>query len=236
MAANGGFATLGFLYQTVDVSSWKTKTPFKSINRIVQDDRFFFKIKPGLWALKSHKDSVLKLFEIQKPSNEADSSFTHAYFQGLLLEVGNMRGFQTFVPNQDKRKFFLSQHLGAVASIDRIYDFSYDHFVQRARNIDVTWFNSRRMPSSFFEVEHSTDIFNSLIKFAELSDFYADFCIVADFARKREFEHKLGFSVFDEVKARVSFMSYDQLSELHTNTYKLNKTTRELDFLSRKPH
>ncbi|ODS32955.1 MAG: hypothetical protein SCARUB_01894 [Candidatus Scalindua rubra] len=55
MAKNDGFATLGYLYKNVDVSDWKTKTPFKSINRIVQDNRFFFRIKPGLWALKSHK-------------------------------------------------------------------------------------------------------------------------------------------------------------------------------------
>ena len=42
MADNGGYATLGYLYQNVDVSDWTTKTPFKSINRIVQDERFFF--------------------------------------------------------------------------------------------------------------------------------------------------------------------------------------------------
>ena len=52
MRENGGFATLGFLNHTLDVSKWKTKTPFASIRRIVQVERFFFKIKPGLWALK----------------------------------------------------------------------------------------------------------------------------------------------------------------------------------------
>lgn len=35
MKKNGGFATLGFLNQNVDVSSWETKTPFASIRRIV---------------------------------------------------------------------------------------------------------------------------------------------------------------------------------------------------------
>ncbi|MDA8325306.1 MAG: hypothetical protein M0033_03715, partial [Nitrospiraceae bacterium] len=55
MEDNGGYATLGLLYQGVpkiEECAWKTKTPFASIRRIVQDDRFFFKIKPGLWALK----------------------------------------------------------------------------------------------------------------------------------------------------------------------------------------
>jgi len=35
MEEYGGYATLGFLNQTVDVSNWKTKTPFASIRRIV---------------------------------------------------------------------------------------------------------------------------------------------------------------------------------------------------------
>jgi len=43
MEENGCYATLGQLYQKVDVSSWRTGTPFASIRRIVQDDRFFFK-------------------------------------------------------------------------------------------------------------------------------------------------------------------------------------------------
>ena len=50
MEENGGYATLGFLNQRalkVEGCEWKTKTPFASIRRIVQDDRFFFKIRPG---------------------------------------------------------------------------------------------------------------------------------------------------------------------------------------------
>jgi hypothetical protein len=46
MEQNGGFATLGFLNQHVPHNNWKTKTPFATIRRIVQDERFFFKIKP----------------------------------------------------------------------------------------------------------------------------------------------------------------------------------------------
>jgi hypothetical protein len=49
MKKNGGFATLGLLYRKaleIPGVSWKTKTPFASIRRIVQDKRFFFKIRP----------------------------------------------------------------------------------------------------------------------------------------------------------------------------------------------
>ena len=72
MEKNGGFATLGHLYENVLKISdckWNTKTPYASIRRIVQDDRFFFKIKPGLWALKSHKEEVLQKFSLDEKSS-----------------------------------------------------------------------------------------------------------------------------------------------------------------------
>lgn len=231
MNANGGYATLGFLYQHVDVSKWGTKTPFRTINRIVQDERFFLKIRPGLWALKERRDEVLKSFEIGKGKESKIEEFNHSYFQGLLVEIGNLNGFQTFVPNQDKNKLFLNKPLGEISSLKIIHSFSYEEFVKRARTVDVIWFNERKMPSSFFEVEHSTDIYNSLIKFSDLRDFYSNFCVVADDARKREYEKKISANVFVELKLRTAFMSYEQLSEIHTNTFKLQKSQESFSFL-----
>ena len=56
------------------------------------------------------------------------------------------------------------------------------------------------MPHSFFEIEHSTDIQNSLLKFNDLQDFYVRMAIVADAKRKPEFEAKLAFHAFDELR------------------------------------
>ena len=73
------------------------------------------------------------------------------------------------------------------------------------------WFNQRKMPNSFFEVEHSTDIQNSLLKFYDLQDFHARMIIVAQGSRRREFEQKLQYSAFDEIKGRVGFLEYNTL-------------------------
>jgi len=231
MRENGGYATLGYLYHNVDVSDWGTKTPFKSINRIVQDEGFFFKIRPGLWALKDLKKEVLNRFEIEKEKDSKAIDFSHYYYQGLLVEIGNIKGYETFIPNQDKNKMFLDKPLGQVSTMETILPFSYDKLVKRAQTIDVIWFNDRKMPSSFFFVEHSTDIYNSLLKFSDLRDFYSSFCIVADEVRKREFENKTSSLSFNEIKERVTFMSYEALSQIHTNTYKLIKSQGEFSFL-----
>lgn len=222
MKQNGGFATLGFLNRNVDVSNWKTKTPFASIRRIVQDERFFFKIKPGLWALKELEAEVLSKFEIQK-SIKKEKDFSHSYFQGLLLEIGQLRGFNTYIPPQDKNKLYLDKPLGIVSDTTQILKFSYPKIVDRAKTIDVIWFNERGLPNSFFEVEHSTDMQNSLGKFNDLQDFYSNFYILSAAERKREFEKKISFSSFKDIKDRVKFINYDFIAALHTKSFELER-------------
>ena len=222
MEENGGYATLGYLNQNVlkiDGCKWATKTPFASIRRIVQDNRFFFKIRPGLWALKSHRTKLpSEVLPSRDEPKELQEEYSHTYFQGLLVEVGNFRKYQTFVPNQDKNKIYLGKKLSAAVSINDIYKFSFDHVVAKAKTIDVIWFNERNMPASVFEVEHSTDLRNSLLKFVELQDFSTKFRIVADAARTKEFQAKLSLDAFRPISDRVKFWTYEEVADLHSKT------------------
>lgn len=207
----GGQATLAELYQhvmRVEGCGWKTKTPFASIRRIVQLRPEIFKVRPGLWALRSYQKKLG--LEEQDRSDEARKN-SHYYYQGLLATIGNLRGFGTFIPNQDKNRLFVNTPLSSIRSLGWIPPFSHPHLVSRSETIDVIWFNERQMPDSLFEVEHSTDIYNSLLKFFELRDFNSRMVIVADEHRKREYIDKTGLSAFQEIKARVNFLSYESL-------------------------
>ena len=77
------------------------------------------------------------------------------------------------------------------------------------------------MPSFFYEVEHTTDIKNSLSKFYELQDFYAGFYIVADSCRKNEFEDKLHVSLFNSIENRVKFLDYNRIVEMYEGLTKV---------------
>ena len=77
------------------------------------------------------------------------------------------------------------------------------------------------MPASIFEVEHSTDMKNSLIKFVELQDFRTDMIIVAEAKRKRLFQDALSLSAFQQIRKYVRFLSYKQLSDYHSNLFRL---------------
>lgn len=216
MKQNGGYATLKRLNEIVDFSGWRTKTPEATVRRIVQENNSIFKIQPGLWALKEYREQVLKLFQIQQGNRQSEEQFSHGYYQGLLVEIGKMQHYETYVPAQDKQRRFLDKTLGEITDTTVIPQFTYEELVRRARTVDVIWFNQRKMPSEMFEVEHTTDIKNSLSKFYELQDFLIKFSIVADESRKKEFEDKLHVSIFKPIEDRVRFLGYEQVAKMFT--------------------
>ena len=223
----GGVATLGQLNQEalkLKDCEWKTKTPFASIRRIVQTDKNIYKIKPGLYGLKRLETELEKrgiLIETEKNMHSIEfQEFNHSYYQGLLLIVGKLKKLSTFIPNQDKnKKIYDKRKLGEISTLSELPQFSYNYLVQRSSTIDVIWFNDRNMPHSFFEVEHSTDIQNSLIKFNDLQDFYSRMIIVADNKRKEEYLNKIKFSCFKDLTKndRVSFLDYEALNKQYEN-------------------
>ena len=227
----GGIATLGDLnLETMKIKEceWKTKTPFASIRRIVQINEEIYKIKPGLYSLKKYQkknEANGILVETTKNKNSEEvKSFNHSYYQGMITIIGNLKKFKTYLPNQDKNKKFIEKSLDELRTIKEIPHFTYQKLIQRSSTIDVIWFSSRLMdenllmPTSFFEVEHSTDIQNSLLKFNDLQDFAARMIIVADETRKREFETKIKSSSFNEIRNKIEFLEYEALTKMYEYT------------------
>lgn len=213
----GGYATLRRLNEVLDFSSWKTKTPEASVRRIVQKSDEIFRIQPGLWALEQSRNKVLKKFKIKDGDSKSMEMFSHAYYQGLLIEIGHYRKSTTYVPPQDQHRLFLDKQLGDLTDYKIIPGFTYETLLRRARPVDVIWFNQRHMPTHFYEVEHTTDIKNSLSKFYELQDFFSKFFIVANGHRENEFKDKINASIFSDIVDRVKFITYDKVASLHSN-------------------
>lgn len=232
----GGIATLNQINQHIfEIKDciWKTKTPFASVRRIVQLTNGIYKIKPGLYALETHRKQLEHegVFEQTEKNMESEEvkTFNHSYYQGLLLEIGRMRHLDTFVPNQDKNKKFLKTPLGEIRTLQSIPQYSYPSLVERSSTIDVIWFNNHKMPHSFYEIEHSTDIQNSLLKFDDLRDFSARMVIVADEKRHLEFITKMGYAAFNALREnkRVDFLSYASLDK----QYEQELQRQNLDFV-----
>lgn len=117
----GYLATLKQIYEIApQIKSHKGLTPNKTINERVQRDNRFYKIKPGLYALTNYLD---KLPDIYNPTIEKSEKekvhINHSYIQGLLLEIGNINGFNTYTP--DKNSLFLSKKLKNISTIILLY-------------------------------------------------------------------------------------------------------------------
>jgi len=230
MEENGGFATLKYLDNRVfEVAGieWRTKTPFASIRRIVQDSRFFFKIKPGLWALKTYKEklphNILRIYEESKEPFKKEQKYTHYYYQGILAEIGTLHNYEVYIPPQDKNRPFLNKQLKDVLTLEKLPMFTYEQIVNTIKSIDVIWINKRNFPAKVFEIEHSTDFKNSLNKFYELMDFSTNMVIVSHKQKKRQFDSILNLSIYKELKNRVFFYDYEFLEEYYSNPFSFKK-------------
>jgi hypothetical protein len=106
---------------------------------------------------------------------------------------------------------FVNESLGSLRTLQEMPLFSYEGLVNRSATVDVIWFNERKMPNSFFEVEHGTDMKNSLLKFNDLQDFHSRMVIVSDANRHGEFDAKIKFSAFRDIAKRVDFLPCERL-------------------------
>src|SRR5690606_16634188 len=150
-------------------------------------DKRFHKLVPGLYTLVDTFSSLPKDVNPETRTMEQTENLTHISMQALLLQLGEYYKYQTFTP--DKKKQYMNQKLGDIASLKEFPKFTYERIVYRTRNIDVTWFNERGMPSRVFEIENSTDIKNGLSKFMELVDFKTSMFVVAPAKRENEFRN-----------------------------------------------
>ncbi len=225
MRRNGGFATLRYLYEhalEIEDVKWKTKTPFASMRRIVQQSDLFFKVKPGLWALSDYRDrlplDIKEMIKDPEGKSAQGAELSHSYYQGLALELGHLKGLQTYVPAQDGNRLCAGRPLREIADTTSIPAFTYDRVLRSVRMIDAIWFNSRGFPDSVIEIEHTTDFRGAFEKFSELIDFRVAMIAVGHAARQRQFEDVLGRTVYEPIRNRVRFMDYEYLAKLHSST------------------
>ena len=222
---NGYIATLKEIYQIAPtLKQFNGLTPDRTINERVQRDKRFVKLKPGLYGLKNYLEKLPDEFNPKISKTQADEDkITHAYIQGMLLEIGNINGFKTFAPDKSGR--FTSKKLCDIMTLKEIPKFTYEHILQSTRFIDVIWFNDRNFPNSIFEVENSTNFRNSLVKFVELQDFTTSMIMIAPNEKSKinKYNQEIEKSAFADIKDRVKFFNYDKIIGLYNSQIAASK-------------
>jgi len=229
MINNGYFAPLKLIYKEIwnfkNKSLIKGKTPNLTIQERVQRDKRFTKIGLGVYALTEYLDKLPKSIE---PKNEKEiQENKHAKIQGMLLEIGNLDDNIADTYSNNKKWIFNNKTLESLSTIKKLPPFTYERIINDSVAFaDVIWFNKRGFPLVIFEVEHSTDFRDALIKFMELQDFQTRFYCVSNEEREKKFEKEKKKSSFSPIIHRVNFLSYNQIQ----NDYERALTTINIKY------
>lgn len=109
--------------------------------------------------------------EIKSEQKSTVEESLHSIIQGRLLEIGNIRGFQTYCP--DKSKKFNDKKLEEISSLKSCPELQFSDY-NLLRQIDIIWFRKREsnlIPEYAFEVELSTGIWSGIGRMATLLDY-----------------------------------------------------------------
>ena len=171
--------------------------------------------------------------ELLERSVEADRlrearTFSHAQVQTLLAEIGQLKGYDVFVPASDVGKIQWSN-----ADRFRIrgnVPIEIKDVGSLLSEIDVVWVTpASNLIEGIFEVEHTTTIYSALLRFNDvlLTDSrITRFSVVSDEGRRSLFARQLFRPTFmrSGLSEITSFLEYSNVFDWHT---RLTKPTHE---------
>jgi len=225
MIDSGGLASLSFLYENahkyrkLPTGDWQ-KTLRGVLYRDVKKGRFI-KAGLGVYALSTFSTDVKSAYSVAVGEGKsldfiAKSPEPHSTIEGMLIELGNFYDFLTYTCN--KNRTFAGKILSSIVSLHEIPEFTYDELIKRARRIDVILFSKKPkhiFPKYIYEVEHSTDFTNSMIKMFQLKEFDARFILASWESRREIFYDRLSQEPFDQVKTKFIFRPFELIAELY---------------------
>ena len=212
LSDNGGYAPVRLIERELgkykDLTVIKGKTPIHTVHALLQRKERFVRLRLGVYALADYQPPEPPLAKTKKDKE----MLRHSDIQGMLISIGNDRRDVEWTYTADKNAMTKDGAvLGKLTTLDKPYPFTYERQVKRAGLVDVVWFNERKYPSHFFEVEHTTNFVNALTKFCDLQDFNAQFFCVADDSRRARFDEQLERPVFKAMQQRCTFRTYKEI-------------------------
>ena len=149
--------------------------------------------------------------ENEKPKTVEES--LHLVLQGRLLEIGNIRGYQTFCP--DKSRKFNDKNLEEISTLKTCPELQFSDY-DLLRQIDVIWFKPRGnnfIPEYAFEVELSTGVWSGVGRMATLMDYSnVGLYVIANDSKK----YSQVINSFTEYQNRYKFIANDLVGELYS--------------------
>ncbi len=159
------------------------------------------------WALLLNPPEIAS--EIKNTVEES----LHSIIQGRLIEIGNIRGLETYCPNKSKR--FNGRNIEEIMTLKKCPELQFSDY-DLLRQIDVLWFKysgENIIPQKAFEVELSTGVWSGVGRMSTLID-YSNVDLYVISWDKRKFNQVIRSQ--PEYRKRFSFVQNEALGQLYS--------------------
>lgn len=223
----GGQAHLSQINKKVEGHP-KTKTNptwRDTIRRVVRQYKAFEPVPPERSGIYKLVEEMLPKVESQTFAEEPEND--HGIAQGMLVTLGKIYGYETFVPLRDQTiRRFQSKPLSDFVTVsDCTGIFLRSRNLPKIREIDVLWFDEDDdglFPTHAFEVEETTGVKTGLDRLLKIPRrFSVRFYIIAPTEKERNlFDQYVNQTPFRVFKDRFLFRYYRELEELYNSAVK----------------
>jgi len=160
----------------------------------------------------------------EEAKNTVEESL-HSVLQGRLIEIGNIRGYQTYCP--DKSRKFNERKLDEITTLKSCPELQFSDY-SLLRQIDVLWFKPKGnnfIPEYAFEVELSTGIWSGVGRMATLIDYSnVGLYVISNDSKK----YNQVLTSFQEIASRYKFIANDSLGDLYAAELNLKELRYEI--------
>lgn len=149
----------------------------------------------------------------------------HSVLQGRIVEIGNIRGYQTYCPDKSKR--FNEKLLSEIATLEECPTLQFSDY-KLLKQIDVLWFRERGanlVPQNAFEIELTTGTWPGVGRMSTLLE-YSDVHFYVISNNKSKFSQVL--KTFPIVKERFKHIEAYLVSELYSAEFRLTELRNDI--------
>jgi len=162
---------------------------------------------------------------IKEESKNTVEESLHSVLQGRLIEIGNIRGYQTYCP--DKSRKFNEKKLEEITTLKSCPELQFSDY-NLLRQIDVIWFKPKGnnfIPEYAFEVELSTGVWSGVGRMATLIDYKnVPLYVIANDSKK--FNQVI--NSFSEYNDRYRFVANDLIGDLYAAELNLKELRMDI--------
>jgi len=168
---------------------------------------------------------LLKSTQVEISSKSSVEESYHSVLQGRIVEIGNIRGYQTYCP--DKSKIFNEKLISDLTTLQECPSLQFSDY-NLLRYIDVIWFKesgTNLIPQSAFEIELTTGVWSGVGRMSTLLEYSeVGFYVISN--NKGKFKQVL--RTLPIVQDRFKHIEAYLVSELYSSELRLMELRQDI--------